>query len=112
MPTTLRIDTSGLDRKLASFDRFLPTVIEFLQIGAERFILPRLKAIVPVRTGNLRDSRRFRTTQGGFQFYWDRTGFYWRFQDNLGAQSQRIVQDSLPGLFQWAVAQARNKLRL
>ena len=110
--TVLRIDTSGLDAKLASLARFSETLVAFLQVGAERFIFPKLKAIVPVRTGTLRDSRRFRPTPGGFQFYWTNDGFYWRFVGNLGAQSQRIVQDALPALFTWAVAQTRKKLGL
>ena len=112
MAATIRIDTSGLDQTLASFQNFRPTLIKWAQVGMMRFILPKLKAIVPVRTGRLKAARVFDRTENGGAFGWDRKGFYWRFQPGLPEESVRIVEMLLPRVLEWATAQTTRELGL
>ena len=83
-----------------------------IQIGLERFVLPRLKAIIPVRTGQLRDARVFVPTRGIGYFGWLPSGFYWRYQPGLPEESQAIVRSALPSLIVWAVQQARARVQI
>ena len=102
-------DVQDLIDRIAEFRR---TVIQFMQIGLDRMVLPKLRAIVPFRTGRLRAARIFVPTAGGGYFGWTPAGFYWRFQPGLGEESQALVRGALPALIRWAVAQARRKLQI
>ena len=114
MPATISIDVSAalaglgdLREKLAAFKVAL---VKWAQIGLERFVLPALKAATPVRTGRLRAARQFRQIPGGGSFYWEGSGFYWRFQPGLQERHREIVRDSIPDLVQWAVVNARSEI--
>lgn len=109
---TIRIDLGGVEGLLERLSEFRRTVIGFMQIGLERMVLPRLRGIVPFRTGRLRASRIFVATAGGGYFGWTPSGFYWIFQPGLGQESEALVRGALPALIRWAVAQARRKLNL
>ena len=54
-------DVQDLIDRIAEFRR---TVIQFMQIGLDRMVLPKLRAIVPFRTGRLRAAPDFRPNGG------------------------------------------------
>ena len=112
MPTTITIDISEVQDLIERLADFRRTVIEFIQIGLERFVMPRLKAAIPVRTGRLQASRIFVPQAGGGYFSWLPSGFYWRFQRGLPQEQQAIVRNVLPQVMRWAVQQARSKLKI
>ncbi len=114
MATTIRVDISGalqgLQNVAEKIQAFRVALVKHFRIGGERFVYPRLLDAIPVRTGNLRDSRKFRTIPSGWAVYWDASGFYWRFQEGLEAGQEAIVRQALPQLISWAVAQARKEV--
>lgn len=97
----------GLGEKLRALRA---AIVRWAQIGLERLVLPRLRAAIPVRTGRLRDARRFNRIPGGGRFYWDETGFYWRHQPGLPEGQIQIIEDALPGLITWALRRARQEV--
>ena len=111
MTTRINIDISGalagLQNAAEKLAQFRVALVQWAQVGMQRLILPRLKEATPVRTGQLRRARRFRRITNGGAFYWDRSGFYWRFQPGLEESHIKIIQDAIPDLVNWAVANAR-----
>lgn len=114
MPTRVNVDIGGAVEKLEAaqekFERLKAAIIRWAQVGMQRFILPRLVADTPRRTGRLQAARQFRKVRGGGQFFWDQSGFYWRFQPGLPERQTEIVREALPRLIEWAIANARREV--
>ena len=112
MAYTVRVDIS---RRLAEIadrvEELLDAFREYMRIGCQNVILPRLRDVVPVRTGQLRAARRFYPGRGTYVggFGWDSSGFYWIFQEGLPEASQRVIDQLLPGVTEWAWQRARAK---
>ena len=112
MALTVRVDISGDAGLLESEDALIPAVIRQLQIGLEQILLPRLRRLIPARTGRLRASFFFRRQPGGGYFAYARRGFYWRFQPGLSESMQAAIREALPALVNWAFERAKLELAL
>ena len=111
MARTITIDISGLDELRAELANFDITFITWLQVAMIEILLPKLKEIVPVRTGNLRSSRSFYPTGRGGAFGWDNQGYYWRFQEGLEERSIQIAERYVPVIARFARDQTIKELR-
>ena len=84
------------------------SIVRWSQVGWSRFVLSRMKRVVPVRTGRLRDSLKFKKLRNGGRFFFTPRGFYWRFQEGLEEELIKVIIDSLSDLIPWAVRKARS----
>lgn len=78
-----------------------------MQKGLSRMILPRLKRLVPVDTGQLRralSSRRKKESL--YEIFWRPEGYYFLYLPGLPSRMNRETRRLVTPMFLWAVRKA------
>lgn len=116
MAETVRVRLSGplfeqggnlLARRIAArFDYWMA-------YGLKYMIAPKLRPLIPVRTGRLKRSLHGGRSRTGAGIYFKRQGFYWHFQSQLPKRLDRRILSMLRPLIKWAFLSAvRDAFRL
>ena len=100
-------DLPDLPEKIEELKR---AIVRWAQRGWATFVLRRCQRVIPVRTGQLRNSFRFRKLKRGGRFLFTKSGFYWIFQDGLEDDLVEIINRSLRDLIPWAIRNARREI--
>ena len=108
--TRIRIGLDDLAALPGQLEELKRAIIRWAQRGWSTFVLNRLKRVIPVRTGRLRNSLKFRKLKNGGRFFFTKGGFYWIFQDGLEDALVKVINDSLRDLIPWAVRNARREV--
>ena len=93
-------------------NEFIALYFREIQILFARVIVPRLQAVTPVRTGNLRSAFRVWRTGDTLNIGFYPRGFYWEFIDGLNEKYQTITQRDIPVMAESAFQTTKKKLGL
>ena len=70
-------------------------------------LYPQMQRATPVRSGQLKRAMKIGYADGKFVLYFDKAGFYWRFQRGLPEKYQQIYDGLIQGMVDTAFEQAK-----
>ena len=92
--------------------RFIAVFFAEITMLFNRVIVPRLQAVTPVRTGNLRSAFRVWRVGDTLNIGFYPRGFYWEFIDGLNEKYRTITQRDIPLAAELAFRRTREKMGL
>ena len=108
--TRLHVDLSDISELPDKIEELKRAIVRWFQVGLSRFVFRRLQREIPVRTGRLRNSLRFRKLKLGGRFYFTKSGFYYVFQEGLEDRMIKVIERSLDDTVRWAIRKARQEV--
>ena len=108
--TRVHVDLSGIGALPEQIELLKRAIVRHFQGALSTFVLRRIQRVIPVRTGRLRNSLRFRKLKFGGRFYFTKGGFYYKFQPGLEDRMVEIIRDSLSSAVRTAIRRARREL--
>ena len=114
MKVVLKDGLGGLSEQDAEAlaQRFIAVFFAEITMLFNRVIVPKLQAVTPVRTGNLRGAFRVWRVGDTLNIGFRPRGFYWQYIDGLNEKYQTITQRDIPLAAELAFQRTREKMGL
>ena len=100
MAQTYKLSGPITDPLLA--EKLVRSTIAYLGAGMTTMMIPQLKGVVPVKTGNLRDSMFIKIEAKTITIGFKPEGYYWPYQRGLTKRMRNVWARGLNSLIPWA----------